>query len=106
MAPYQQMTPTNATLVGRSIWLNSTPPRNFAMVITHYVALDELDETSSLFTLHLRRYKSLWVQGVAVKTMQRYDEDRYGIELKVYQQMLAAYAGRAANVGQVQFKDF
>jgi len=105
MSPFQPIMPTNVTLVGRQLWLNTSPPQKLVMVVTYWYALDQLDEAGTLFTGHLRKFRNLWTQGVAVKVMQRYDEDRYNSESGIYRAMLQAYAGRSSGVGQVQFRD-
>lgn len=96
---------THAAMVGRQIWLNTTPDRYYALHITFWYALDQLDEDSTLFRNHLRKMKSLWIQGLTVKVMQRYDEDRYPTELQVYQRYLQLYGSTSSHVGQVQFRD-
>lgn len=105
MSPFQPLMPTNVTLVGRQLWLNTSPPQKLVMWVTYWYALDQLDEADTLFTGHLRKFRNLWVQGIAVKVMQRYDEDRYTNESGIYRSMLQAYAGRSSGVGQVQFRD-
>ena len=105
-APYLRGTPRLAVLVGRQIWLNYVPDRQYAMLVTYWFALDRLDEAATLFLDHLRKFRSVWVQGIAVKACQRYDEQRYVTESQIYRTMLGAYGGRAATVGQTQFRDF
>lgn len=104
-APFSLSTPCRAALVGREIWTDSAPDRIYALWIDHWANLDRLDDAGAMFLRHIQDYRSLWVQGVAVKTMQRYDEDRYQLELGVYQDMLNAYAGLSSAVGQAQFYD-
>lgn len=104
-APYQRGTPYHAAPVGREMWLDYVPDRINALWWDYWANLDRLDEAGAVFVRHLRDYRSLWVQGIAVKTMQRYDEDRYQLELQVYQDMLNAYAGYSAGIGQVNFTD-
>lgn len=104
-APYQRSTPYRATLSGREIWTDYATDRIYALWIDYWANLDRIDEAGAVFVRHLRDHRSLWVQGIAVKTMQRYDEDRYMTELGVYQNMLDAYAGYSASVGQVNFTD-
>jgi len=87
------------------MWLNYATDRIYALWWDYWANLDRLDEAGAVFIRHLREHRSLWVQGVAVKTMQRYDEDRYQLELSVYNDMLNAYAGYSAGVGQVTFTD-
>lgn len=103
--PYQRGTPYRASLVAREIWTDYATDLIYALWVDYWANLDRLDETGSVFVRHLRDHRSLWVQGIAVKTMQRYDEDRYMTELQVYNNMLDAYAGYSASVGQVQFTD-
>ena len=104
-APFQRGTPTYAAPVGREMWLNYAADRIYALWWDYWSNLDRLDEAGTVFIRHLQEYRSLWVQGIAVKTMQRYDEDRYQLELQVYNDMLNAYAGYSAGVGQVAFTD-
>lgn len=109
-SPYQRGTPTRAAMVGRQAWLDIAPDQPtsaiaFIVLWNYWANLDRIDEAGTVFIRHLRDYRSLWVQGIAVKTMQRYDEDRYQLELQVYNNMLDAYAGVAAGVGQVNFTD-
>lgn len=104
-APFQRGTPSLAAPVGREMWLNYATDRIYALWWDYWANLDRLDEAGAVFIRHLREHRSLWVQGVAVKTMQRYDEDRYQLELSVYNDMLNAYAGYSAGVGQVTFTD-
>lgn len=104
-APFLQGLPQRAAPVGREVWLDYVPDTTYALWWDYWSNLDRLDEAGSVFVRHLREHRSLWVQGIAVKTMQRYDEDRYQLELQVYQDMLAAYAGYSAGVGQVNFTD-
>lgn len=103
--PFTKGTPTHAALVHNQLWMNYTPDRQYILFYDYWVALDQLDETSAMFVAHMRKFRSLWVQGVAVKTMQRYDEDRYMPELQVYNAMLDLYGGSAANIGQVTYRD-
>lgn len=104
-APFQRGTPSYAAPVGRELWLNYAADRIYGLWWDYWANLDRLDEAGTVFVRHLREHRSLWVQGVAVKTMQRYDEDRYQVELSVYENMLTAYAGYSAGVGQVTYTD-
>lgn len=104
-APYGRGVATHAAPVGREMWLDRPTDTIYALWWDYWANLDRLDETGAVFVRHLREHRSLWVQGVAVKTMQRYDEDRYQTELRVYDDMLTAYAGYSAGIGQVNFTD-
>lgn len=103
--PFTRGTPSQAVVVNNQVWLDYSPDRVYVLLYDYWQALDRLDEVSTAFTNHLRKFSSLWTQGVAVKTMQRYDEDRYSLELGVYNQLLDLYGGVASSVGQVTFRD-
>lgn len=103
--PHVAGIPRRAAPVGRDMWLEQPTGGIYALWWDYWSNLDRLDETGTVFIRHLRDCRSLWIQGVAVKTMQRYDEDRYQTELQVYMNMLDAYAGYSAGVGQVNFTD-
>lgn len=103
--PFTQCTPSTATTVNRQIWLNNAPDKTYVLLYDYWQALDQLDETDPVFLGHLRKFRNIWTQGIAVKTMQRYDEDRYNTEINVYNAMLDMYGSEAANVGQVTYRD-
>lgn len=103
--PYQLSLPTHAAPVGREMWLDCASDSIYALWWDYWANLDRIDEAGTPFLRHLRDHRSLWLQGLAVKTMQRFDEDRYQLELQVYNNMLDAYAGYSAGIGQVNFTD-
>lgn len=104
-APGGTGTPRRAAPVGREMWLDCATDGIYGLWWDYWANLDRLDEEGTVFIRHLREHRSLWIQGITVKTMQRYDEDRYQTELQVYGDMLNAYAGYSAGVGQVNFTD-
>ncbi len=104
-APFGRGTPRRAALVGREIWTDVAADKTYVLWVDYWSNLDRIDEVGAVFLRHLRDYRSLWIQGVTVKTMQRFDEDRYQSELQVYGDMLNAYAGYSAGVGQVIWTD-
>jgi hypothetical protein len=85
--------------------LYPVPDRIYGLLFRYYADLDQLDDTSAVFLNLLREWRSLWVQGVAVKVMQRFDEDRYQLELQVYQTMLAAFSNQCCGVTAIQYRD-
>lgn len=103
--PSQLGTPTWATMVGRQIWLNYAPDKVFVLLYDYWQALDQLDEAGTPLGNHMRKFRNIWTQGMAVKIMQRYDEDRYGQEIGIYNAMLDMYGSEASGVGQVTFRD-
>ena len=105
VAPYGKGLPRRAAPVGREVWLDRPADVMYGLWFDYWANLDLVDDAGTVFIRHLREHRSLWVQGVAVKTMQRYDEDRYQLELQVYNNMLEAYGSYSAGVSQVNFTD-
>lgn len=77
--------------------------QDYPVIIQYRPNLTQLDETSNtVFIKHLRERRHLWVQGVKVKTMARWDEERYPMEKQIWDTMLRQYAGQ--NVVYSQMK--
>lgn len=85
--------------------LYPVPDRIYGLLYRYYADLDQLDDAGAVFLNLLREWRSLWIQGVAVKTMQRYDEDRYQLELSIYNNMLTELANQCCTVTAIQFRD-
>lgn len=81
------------------------PDKVYGLLFKYYADLDQLNDTGDVFVNLLREWRSIWIQGIAVKTDQRYDEDRYQTEYGIYQAMLAELANQSCNIGQVTFRD-
>jgi hypothetical protein len=86
--------PVSYSRRGTSFYINPHPDKDYPILFTYRQNLTLLDETSTAFLNHLTMRRHLWVQGVKVKTMARYDDDRYGAEKQIWEQMLAQYAGQ------------
>ena len=105
-APFQQGTPTRSCLVDKQIWLDLTPDRVYQLLVDFWLPLDQLDETDTLFTRHMRKFRSLWTQGVAAKVAQRFDDRRAGEIIQMYNYMLDMYGATSSSVGQMVFTDY
>ena len=105
IAPFVGGTPYAGTMYGRTFKTLFTPDREYILVWYYWIQMDHLDEAGTVFIRHLRSYRPLWLQGVATKCMQRYDEDRYPQELEIYNNMLTAYASLSCRAGQALFRD-
>lgn len=103
--PHSLGIPYTVYMHGRRAQFLPTPVSLYPIFWKYWANLDYLDEAGTVFLRHLRSYRHLWIQGVAVKCMQRYDEDRYMTEMGVYQNMLVAYGSLASTVGQTIFRD-
>lgn len=99
-APWILLRPRAAQLINDTLWMDVAPDAIYALLWTYWASLDRLDDTGAVFTRFMREYRSLFIQGVAVKVMQRYDDDRYPQELGVYVSMLQALAGKSKLLNQ------
>jgi hypothetical protein len=81
------------------------PDRVYGLLFRYFVDLDQLDDAGAVFLNLVREWRSLWIQGVAVKTMQRYDEDRYQSELSIYNTMLTELTNQSCGVSAMKFRD-
>lgn len=97
--------PYYASLFSDEFHLYPVPDRIYGLLFRYYVDLDQLDEASVIFLNLLREWRSLWIQGIAVKTMQRYDEDRYQLEYQIYNNMLGELANQCCTVTTIQYRD-
>lgn len=86
---------------GTQTELYPVPDKQYAAFFTYTWNLAESDEADTRFIKHLKERRHLWVQGVKVKTMARYDDDRYGAEKSIWEQMLAQYGGQNAGYSQM-----
>jgi hypothetical protein len=64
--------------------------------------LTRLDESGSTFIKHLRERRHLWIQGVKVRTMAKFDDERYPAEKQIWEQMLAQYAAQNPVYAQLE----
>lgn len=104
--PYGIGRPHTASLYGDEFHLYPIPDYStYGLLYRYYVDLDQVDDAGTLFINLLREWRSVWIQGIAVKTMQRYDEDRYQLELNVYNVMLGLLESQCARVAVMEYTD-
>lgn len=94
-----------ASLFGRELYLEHTADKVYVLWWNYWSHLDRLDNAGTVVLGHIREYFSLWLQGIATKCMQRYDEDRYGNELQVYLAMLNSYEQEGSTASAIQYYD-
>jgi hypothetical protein len=105
LTPASLQKPCRAAFVAEHLWLDAAPDKIYGLWWDYWAMLDGIGETSQAFIWLTMKWRSLFVQGVAVKTMQRYDDDRYPVEMQVYAAMLGKFEADACTIGQVQFQD-
>ncbi len=93
--------PQQASLSGQEFLLYPVPDKAYGLINRYWADLSMLDEDGPVFIQLLREWRSIFVQGVTVKTMQRYDEDRYQGELQVYNFMLDSLVPQTCRVTQI-----
>ena len=98
--------PEAAYQLGNKIYLYYTPDNIYGLLYSYYADLDRLTETDDLFLSFLREWRSLFIQGIVVKSNQLEDEERYTREYQIYEQMLSDFAGSHTIVDQMQPCEF
>ena len=84
--------------------VSTFPPADhiYPIVLTYSPNLTMIDNTSTPFVMWLKQRMSLVKQGIKVKTMALFDDDRYQTELQLWEQMKLQYGGQNPTYGQVQ----
>jgi hypothetical protein len=98
--------PRQAAVFQNEFSLYPVPDKStYGLMNRYWADISLLDETGDTFLQLLREWRSLFIQGIAVKTDQRYDEDRYQLELSIYNGMLSSLSTQTSRVQQIRFKD-
>ncbi len=85
--------PRRCALFNQEFYLYPPPDSSHYGLVHHYYAdLSKVDEASTLFIQLLREWRSLWIQGIAAYTMQRYDDERFMVTWNLYQSQLQRLA--------------
>lgn len=94
--PFGSRRPEFYSRRGTQIEVYPTADQYYPIWMFYRPNLTQLDETNPVFIKHLRERRLLWVQGVKVRTMARYDDERYPLEKQIWEQMLRQYGGHNA----------
>ena len=101
--PYTLGRPCICYQDGFNLVLHHVPDKVYLIWITYYAHLDKIDETSTMFRTILTNHENVFVQGIAVKGGQRWDEDRYEREYGIYQDMLGELGGNKTRIRHMKF---
>lgn len=86
---------------GTEILITPAPDTEYYSILMRYGPnLTRLDETGTAFVKHLRERRALYIQGVKVQTMARYDDARLPMEDARWKLMLSVYGGHNMNYAQ------
>lgn len=88
--------------VGSKLYVYPAGDQVYPLILTYYANLTRLDDAGTVFTKHLRERRHLWVQGVKVKTMERYDDERRVQEKAIWDKMLAQYGAQNPTYTQLE----
>jgi hypothetical protein len=85
--------PRRCAMFNQEFYLMPVPDKSTYGLVHHYYAdLSKVDESSTLFIQLLREWRSLWIQGIAAYTAQRYDDERFPAFWSLYQAQLQRLA--------------
>ena len=102
---YELTRPRQMIMRGRTGVFDKAPDRVYIMEWEYWAALDRLDDAGAVFLRHLREWNALYFQGIGIRVMTRFDEDRRNTETQIYNQMLAVYASTACNIVDGTYTD-
>ena len=105
-APFLLGSPYQAANFGQEYYLYPVPDKStYGVLYEYFIDISKLDEVGAVFVQLLREWRSLFIQGVAAYTMQRFDEDRAGPAYAMYNSILLELAGQVSTVSQARFHD-
>ena len=102
---YELTRPKQMIMRGRTGVFDKAPDRVYIVEWEYWAALDRLDDAGAVFLRHLREWSALYFQGIGIRVMTRFDEDRRNTETQIYNQMLAEYASTACNIVDGTYTD-
>lgn len=102
---YELTRPKQMIMRGRTGVFDKAPDRVYIMEWEYWAALDRLDDAGTVFLRHLREWSALYFQGIGIRVMTRFDEDRRNTETQIYNQMLAEYGSTACNIVDGTYTD-
>ena len=102
---YELTRPRQMIMRGRTGVFDKAPDRVYIMEWEYWAALDRLDDAGAVFLRHLREWSAIYFQGIGIRVMTRFDEDRRNTETQIYNQMLAEYASTACNIVDGTYTD-
>ena len=103
--PYELTRPKQMAMRGRTGVFDKAPDRVYIIEWEYWAALDRLDDAGAVFLRHLREWSAIYFQGIGIRVMTRFDEDRRNTETQIYNQMLAEYASTACNIVDGTYTD-
>ena len=104
-APYDSGMAVSGSMHGREIWLDRAPDRAYVIWWDYWADIDRIDVTGTIYLRLIRDYFNIFIEGIAAKVMDRYDEDRAQGQAAKYHSMLEMLTSRTATVRQVLFND-
>lgn len=102
---YELTRPKQMAMRGRTGVFDKAPDRVYIIEWEYWAALDRLDDAGAVFLRHLREWSAIYFQGIGIRVMTRFDEDRRNTETQIYNQMLAEYASTACNIVDGTYTD-
>ena len=97
-SPFLLGPPTHCFLDSLNLQVYPTPDKVYLLWLTYYAHPDRIDTTSTVFRTILTIHENVFVQGIAVKGGQRWDEDRYEREYGIYQDLLGELGGNKTRI--------
>lgn len=84
--------PTVYGILGPTMSILPAPDKIYPILVLYRTNLTRIDDTGAVFVRHMKERRSLWILGIKLKTMSRYDDDRYPAIKAEWDQALMMYA--------------
>ena len=95
--------PSTYRITGTALTVWPPPDKIYPIVMVYQPNLTRIDETGTVFIKWLRERMALIKQGIKVKTMQLYDDDRLQQEEQKWEKMKAQYGAQNPTYAQMPF---
>jgi hypothetical protein len=90
----------SASISGETLYLDRGPDKTYPLLWTFYQDIDQMTESSTLFTRILREWRNIFIEGVTLKSMILHDDNRQFEHVGIYKYMIDRLAAEAGTIEQ------
>lgn len=96
--------PQSGMIWNDKLYIQKVPDKTYPLWYQYWVNVLKVDvaDTNTRHQAMLANWRSLFVEGIYMKTLQNEDDTRYAQTYAVYQGMLSKVTNRSARMGQVE----
>lgn len=96
--------PSSGMIWNDKLYLQKVPDKTYVLWYQYWANILKVDiaDTNAVHQQLLANWRSLFVEGIFLKTLQNEDDTRYQTELVVYQSMISRITHRSQRSGRVE----